>query len=205
MVVCSIVVSEVSISVSSGVAGDESSDHKIWSMCGSDGCKCGAAIHGSVQYCSNDTLWIQPCYCMFYDETRNVTMLGSCLFTCYNFRSSGIQNYYYPVKRYSVKNAASLNDEMCSPSISSIDTNRTGRFCGRCKEGHSLAVYSYHYTSCIPCTDYGYKNWLRYFAVSLLPLTLLYFLVISLKISVTSSKLNGLIFFAQCVASPAQI
>ena len=45
----------------------------------------------------------------------------------------------------------------------------------------------------------GTKNWLKYFAVALLPLTVFYFLVVILRISVASSHL---IFALQCLLSP---
>ncbi len=83
--------------------------------------------------------------------------------------------------------------------------HREGRFCGRCQVDYGLAVYSYQYTNCIPFTDYGLKNWLKYFAVSLLPLTLFYILVVTLRLSVTSSRLNGVLFILQCLMSPLQL
>ena len=195
----------VSLAGLSCSAGEEvSSDLKVWSDCSSGVCECGANVHRAVG-CTDEFLWIQPCYCMYYDHSTNRTLLGNCLLTCYYFNKSSIEHYYYPMRRYSVQNASLFNDAMCSPSTSLIVSNRTGRFCGRCKPGHGLAVYSYRYTGCIPCTDYGYKNWLRYFAVALLPLTLFYFLVIILRINITSSRLNGVIFVVQCLTAPAQI
>ena len=121
-----------------------------------------------------------------------VTMLNDS-----RFRGS-----YYHINRYSIQNASDMNTAICDPRNS---TNREGRFCGRCKKNYGLAAYSYHYASCIPCTDYGYKNWLRYFAVALLPLTLFYFLLVTFKINVNSSHLNGLVFIFQCVSSPVQL
>ena len=182
-----------------------SRDVKIWSDCSSGTCKCGPRVHRIVPHCSEETVWIQPCYCMYYDQDSNETIVGNCLPTCYYFNFSRVESFYYPVARYPVANATTFNAEMCSPATSLIETNRKGRFCGRCKKGYGLAAYSYHYTSCIPCTDYGYKNWLRYFAVALLPLTLFYFLVVTLRISATSSRWNGLVLTLQVLTSPAQM
>ena len=148
--------------------------------------------------CNEDNLQIKPCYCMYYDQTLNLTVVGNCMVSCY----AVTHVYYQTVTRYSVQNASLFNHDMCGIQF---DTHREGRFCGRCKEGFGLAVYSYHYTSCIPCTDYGYKNWLRYFAVALLPLTLFYFLVVLLRINVPSSHLNGIMFVIQCTLSPLQL
>lgn len=83
--------------------------------------------------------------------------------------------------------------------------NRVGRFCGGCDEGYGLSAYSYQFFSCVSCKDYGYKNWLIYFAVSLLPLTVFYVLAVMLSLNVTSSGLNGVILIIQCLSSPLQM
>ena len=73
--------------------------------------------------------------------------------------------------------------------------HHVGRFCSQCEERYGLAAYSYHFTSCILCDDdHGYKKWLRYFAVALLPLTVFYFLMVVLQINIVSSRLNGIVF-----------
>ena len=43
---------------------------------------------------------------------------------------------------------------------------------------------------------------MKYFVVALLPLTVFYFLVVILRISVASSHLNGIVFALQCLFSP---
>lgn len=187
------------------VSATETSERKIWTTCNSNNsCSCGDSLSGVVT-CSGENILIQPCYCMYYDQTENITVIGNCMLTCYYIHSGNYGNYHFPVKWYSEQNASSLNEDMCSSLISYVVTNREGRFCGRCKERFGLAAYSYHYTSCISCTDYGYKNWLRYFAVALLPLTLFYFIIVTLRINITTSRLNGIVFVLQSIGSPLQI
>ena len=70
------------------------------------------------------------------------------------------------------------------------------------QKGYGLAAYSYHYTNCIPCKNYGYKNWLIYFTVALLPLTLFYIFMVMFRVSFTSSYINGYVFAIQCILSP---
>ena len=178
---------------------------KIWTTCNSDNtsCTCGNTIDSAV-FCSDGNLLIQPCYCMYYDQALDLAVVGNCMLTCYYVHAGNKGNFHFPIEQYSEENATAFNDQICSAMVSYRDTHREGRFCGRCKEGYGLAVYSYHYTSCIPCTDYGYKNWLRYFAVALLPLTLFYFLVVVFRINITSSRLNGAVFVLQCMGSPLQ-
>lgn len=112
---------------------------------------------------------------------------------------------YYEMDRYSMVNGTQFNEAVCGLSYAHVDMHREGRFCGRCKEGYGLAAYSYHYTSCISCTDYGYTNWLLYFTVALLPLTVFYFFVVILKLNVTSSRFGGVVFMLQCAMSLGQL
>ncbi len=176
-------------------------DHRIWSKCDANGSRtCGSDI-GRAILCDDNSefIKIQQCYCLYYDQMRNMSLLGTCMTTCFQ------RSQYSTLFRYSVSNATLFNDVMCSPSVDGIDLHREGRFCGRCQVDYGLAVYSYQYTNCIPCADYGLKNWLKYFAVSLLPLTLFYILVVTLRLSVTSSRLNGVLFILQCLMSPLQL
>jgi hypothetical protein len=193
------------------LATDEGSllfeDRKIWSRCDTndDGiltCRCGDGLHRAVQ-CSDDgtSLQIQPCYCLYYETSENRTIAGNCMTTCYRDK----QHYSQSITRYSVEDGHQFNIEMCSSLLNMVDTNREGRFCGRCKDGYGLAVYSYHYTICIPCQHYSYMNWLRYLAVAFLPLTAFYVAVVLLKINVCSSRLSGILFAIQCLMSPEQL
>ena len=184
-------------------------DRKIWSICNSTSvdynsnrttvtCKCGSDILKTIE-CNNnaDSIHIQSCYCMFYDTSENSTLAGNCMMTCFNAGRKSFRS----ITRYSVENGSLFNNEMCS---SDFDIHREGHFCGCCKEGYGLAAYSYHYTSCIPCKDYSYKNWLRYFTVALFPLTVFYFAVVLLKINIFSSWISGIVFAIQCLVSPFQ-
>ncbi len=173
-------------------------DQKVWSVCSKNGsCSCGPNIYNAVQCTEgNEFLRIQNCYCMYYDEQQNMSFLGTCLISCNN--QAHPSSLFYFVER----NVSFFNDAICSNASTTVNTFREGRFCGRCKSNYGLAAYSYHYTSCIECTDHGYMNWLKYFAVALLPLTLFIFLVVVFKINVPSSHLNGIVFMMQCLTSP---
>ena len=101
-----------------------------------------------------------------------------------------------------ITSSTEFNEDICS-SLSSL--HRTGRFCGRCNSSYGLAAYSYKIMQCIPCQDYGYKNWIKYFTVALLPLTVFYILAVLLSFNVTSSSLNGIVLVIQCITSPVQM
>ena len=161
-------------------------------------CVCSKSVQdGAVQCHSNNTIAIRPCYCLYYDEKLNSSIVGHCLFTCYSNM------------RLKITNTTNLNHAVCkvhsisiAKHIHSKRINRIGRFCGSCDEDHGLAVYSYHYISCVKCKNYGYKNWLKYFAIALFPLTIFYVLALLLKINVTSSSSSGILVICQCTIMP---
>ena len=170
-------------------ASKSATDHKIWSTRDINGSySCGYDLMGEI-VCQDDEnfLLIKNCHCIYFEKDENKTVVGTCWITCFRGLSS------YAIFHYSMENATKVNDDVCSRQASVIDTHCEGRFCGRCKQGYGLAAYSYHYTSCIPCKDYGYKNWLIYFTVALLPLTLFYIFMVVFKVSFTSSYINDFV------------
>ena len=158
-----------------------------------DACACSSHdTAGPVtRYCnSSRSIKIKQCYCMYYDLTHNLSIVGHCYVSC-----------YYDISM-EVTSSTEFNASICREYG---QLNRTGRFCGQCNDGHGLSAYSYQQLSCIPCKDYGCKNWLRYFAVALLPLTVFYILAVLLSFNVTSSSLNGIVLVLQCLMSPQQL
>lgn len=181
------------------------SDRKIWSVCNYGNGSCSCPGRNTSVLCSEDTLKFPPCYCIYQDPAAdNMSIVGHCMLTCYNLDKDLGTDYYLSIGRLPVGNATQFNEEMCD-MLSGVPSHREERFCGRCTKGYGLAVYSYQYTSCIPCTGTGYKNWLKYFTVALLPLTFFYFVVLLLQINFTSSHLNGTVFVIQCTLSPLQL
>ena len=158
-------------------------------------CACSSSDKYRPVNCSTDsdkTITIQQCYCMYYDPTQNLSIVGHCYYSCYKFHGT----------KKRITSSIQFNDDICSQYG---HLNRIGRFCGRCNDTYGLAAYSYQLFSCIPCQNYGYRNWLRYFAVALLPLTVFYIAAVLLSFNVTSSSLNGIVFVMQCLLSPLQV
>ncbi len=59
-------------------------------------------------------------------------------------------HYLYSIERNYVDDASFVMMQYAITTIYTLlSTNCEGHFC---------AVYSYHYTACIECTDYSYKN-----------------------------------------------
>ena len=123
---------------------------------------------------------------MFYDSAFNVSIVGHSFYSCYQLGGAIAK----------ITSSAEFNADICRKYG---HLNRTGR---QCNDGYGLVAYSYSVLKCIPCRHSGYKNWLRYLAVALLPLTVFYILAVLLSFNVNSSSLNGLIVVIQCLSSP---
>ena len=164
----------------------------VWSKSDRD-CSCGSSVHHVVISCSDDSLSLQNCFCMYYDKGLNTTTIGSCFHTC--LRPGAL-------KFHRDKNATKFNQEVCLNISVAGNMHRRGRFCGECEEGYGLAAYSYHFIHCINCTDYGYKNWFKYFTIACLPLTVFYFVVISFRIRVTFPPMNCVVLVCQLLTLP---
>ena len=149
-------------------------------------CKCAKSLQDIV-VCQNKpyTLKLYACYCMTYNKNTDYVVVGSCQFSCQ--RSKG---YYFDI---TANTTVELNERMCSAY------NRQGQLCGSCIPGYAPPAYSYS-LSCVKCTT---NNWAKYTAVSLLPVTVFFIIVLVFRLSATSPKLNGFIICLQLVFSPS--
>ena len=78
--------------------------------------------------------------------------------------------------------------------------NRDGQLCGKCQKGFAPPVYSYS-VSCVNCAEYT-KNWVKYVAISFLPLTGFFILIVTFRISATSGTMNTFILISQTMTMP---
>ena len=161
---------------------------------GNISCECGDDIGGIIS-CDNKTkqVFVSICYCVTYAKHSDLLVVGACPYSCfYTTTISGIKNrsiYLLP------RNKSDLSDELCG------QWNREGQMCGRCKKGFAPPVLAYEF-GCMECNvTESVSGALKFVAAGLLPPTILFFLVITLRLSINSPKLIGFIFFAQLVAS----
>ena len=164
-----------------------------WFVPSGNSCKCGETYDDAVS-CDEDTkdVGVLDCYCMTFDSTHNVTVLGACFYNCVNATMSYNDFIYHNVPR----DIASANNSVCGYLY------RTGTLCGQCIEGYYLAVYSYNF-ECVQCSDELLNsNWGLYVAVAYLPLTIFIIFLFMFWVSVASPKLNAIIFIIQTFASP---
>ena len=157
------------------------------------GCKCGESIDYIVK--CNETLQesaILDCYCMTYNESTQMVVVGACLYNCMSTKDTK-DVVYQPMP----KTVEELNHDMCG------DFNRDGQLCGECKTNYSPPVYSYD-LHCRVCSD-GQYNWMKYVAIAFVPLTVFLVLILCCRISATSPKLYGFVMFSQFIAIPANV
>ena len=166
----------------------------VWST---SSCNCGSTLN-NILICSNNSIQLQLCHCMYYDDTFNTTFDGNCLQTC-RYQSS--KQLYYNLTRE--LNDTNFNEDMCLKNPIAGNTHRRGRFCGECEEGHGLAAYSYHFISCINCTDYGIKNWIWYIFIAYVPLTVFYFVIIGFRVRITNPPMNCIVLICQIISVPS--
>ncbi len=148
-------------------------------------CACSTYPPEGPVKCQNGSniIEVQPCFCVYYNRHLNTTEVGSCFYTCYQHSSTVLE----------VTNSTSFNDDFCDSHL------RRGFFCYECNQTLAMGVLSSLLIDCVECHDYGYKNWLKYFAITLLPLTLFYMLAVLLSFNITSSSLSGIVLVIQCI------
>ncbi len=73
--------------------------------------------------------------------------------------------------------------------------NRMGLLCGDCLDNYTVFFHSQRYL-CAECKD-GHLGWLFYLLSEILPVTLLFFFIVTFNISLTSGDANSFILFAQ--------
>ena len=148
-------------------------------------CVCGATLTGMVvcDDVAQESLLIVS-FCMSYDDTINDTVAGSCSF---NYHSPDAKLFYITLPN----DTSELNSFMCS------GLNRTGLLCSQCQQGLVPAVLTYR-KECVKCFDKRY-GWLLYITATLVPTTILCFLVMIFQFHVTSAEMNGIVFFCQII------
>lgn len=151
---------------------------------GSSECSCADTVGGVVRCADDDQIAsVVRCYCITFDPDERLSV-SPCLFTC--SVTGGMDFVPLPM------NVSEVNDAVCGRF------NRKGALCGQCIEGHEVTAFSIN-LECVPCMD---SNWLQYFAMTLLPLTAFFIVVVVLRFRATSAWLDAYIF-SQIITSPA--
>ena len=172
-------------------------------------CRCGDNIHNSV-YCFMDNsssnvsltpVGILDCSCMTWDDEKNTTVVGHCLFNCKNGSTSNrgrINRVYHTINNRSMQiSPSNLTKSVCGY------LNRDGRLCGKCASGFHPPAYSYS-QKCVKCPNEWY-NWFRFAAEAFGPLTIFLIIVLVFRISATSAQLSAYVLFSQNMTTPSNV
>ena len=169
---------------------------------GFDPCVCGASLAGGSGPCIGSQvtgtldIFIDVDYCMTFDEESNITYMGRCPYNNLPFHQNS-DSIHLP------QNASALNEFMCNATnfirhhYLCGQQRRQGMLCGKCENGLGPAVMSYTH-QCVECQWYG---WLLYLALSIIPATVLCFLIILLRVNVLSPPLNAIVLLCHVMVS----
>ena len=170
----------------------QSSCNTTWSFCDNGSCTCAAVPMEVLRCDTRKNSSILSCNCITFDETGSVTEIGNCIYNCGSRYEKGhVFTGYTPIPL----ETAELNERMCGMRF-----NRNGTLCGKCKDGYYPLAYSYN-TSCVQCPGEKH-NWWTFVLAAFLPLTIFYFVVVFLEVNITSSYLQGYVFYSQIVSMP---
>ena len=188
-----------------------------WTMnyANSRSCICGRGTYGLDGYpeCANhsdDRIMVEmdKKYCMTFNESDNMTYIGSCPYNSLLFLNEEIAGYGKIFNNVRLpQNALELNNFVCNVSnfterasyIRNVcgQQRRQGMLCSQCGDGLGPAILSYTHP-CVECKWYG---WLLYFILSFVPATILCFLIIVLRIDALSPPLNAIVIFCHVMVS----
>ena len=183
-----------SISYDNDSIADNTTHCPPWYRLNSSACECGSDLNGII-HCDPrvDYIMVLNGYCMTYDNTTGMTVVGACLHNFFNMSRAIASPYLSNYHKVPV-NASQLNEAMCG------DFNRQGQLCGECKDGYYFPVYSYE-LECMKC-NYSRYNWAKYFFIAYGPLTLFLLAIIFLRISTTSPPMVAFVLVSQYCGSP---
>ena len=138
---------------------------------------------------------LQYGYCSTYSEDNNNTQSLTTV-KCFYFQSTIM---HYNVTTYQNDkfillpvSLSELNDYMCGP------LNRKGTVCSQCATGYGPSVTSDRY-ECAKCAHLWFGV-LVYILVEFIPITMLYFVTLVFRVSVTTPPMPCFILYAQMVS-----
>lgn len=134
--------------------------------------------------------YVNPAYWIGF-ETENTTMLmaGPCPFGyCYG---GGLLRSGIPLIQEADRTL--LDQQVCN------SVSRTGMLCGKCIENHSVAMNSPEF-SCRNCKHHPFGA-LLFIVYYIIPVTILFYLIMTYNLRVTSGLFGAFLFFAQILGS----
>ena len=149
-------------------------------------------VHYNDSGCINSVL---DCNCETYDATKNTVEIGRCFFGC-QYRHVNMIDYTDDTFNYITMppNVYEWNEVFCGKF------NRSGTLCGKCQNGLYTQAYSFD-LSCVECTNVP-LNWCKYLLVAYLPLTCFCVFILTSKLVVPSTLVQGFVLYCQFITKP---
>ena len=149
-------------------------------------CQCyqNVSLERDIQ-CTPTSVSIGLGNCMTYENEKD-TFFAKCFY----FQTPNVtvtSHGYFSVP----SNASELNDFMCGPM------NRKGLVCSECIDGFGPSATSYGFM-CANCSNF-WSGVLLYILIEFVPTTIIYIIVLTFRISMTSAPMTGFIFYCQLV------
>ena len=141
-------------------------------------------LHCDLQAYVNPAYWIG-----FKEDNATILVASPCPFGyCYG---SGL--FHDGVPLIQEANKTLLDQQVCG------NMSRTGILCGECIENHSVAMNSPEF-SCHNCKHYSFGG-LLFIAYYIIPVTILFYFIMTYNLRITSGLFGAFLFFAQIIGS----
>lgn len=178
-------------SVDTAALAVEQCENRTWHMANIDNhgnvsCECGDSLNGII-YCANN-VFIMSMLCISYDKHYG-EVVGWCPYT-YRRPIASRLGFYNRLPE-------NVNDlhQFCKV------LKRRGRLCGRCIKDHGYPLYP-NFITCVECKSSLASRLGLFIMAAFGPLTLFLVVVICCRISITSAKMNALVFVSQVITLP---
>ena len=144
-------------------------------------CVCSSYTTMSDVKCSKDGAFLRIGVCMTYNNITNVTEIGTCPYISQHIIDSSDAFNFFRLP----KTTSNLTSFMCG------SLHRKGLLCGECEDGFGPALYS-NTLECKKCWGHGF-GLLLYITLTVIPTTVLYFILVIFHISASSPPLNAFV------------
>ena len=137
--------------------------------------------------CTEDGVLLRLGFCMTFDDDKNITIVGHCLYYQLDTTKQNVTEQKYIQLPSEVSD---LNRYMCEP------LNREGLICSKCMDGFAPSFTSNIRYQCVNCTNAWYGVPL-FLIVELVPVTVLYLFMLVFQINLTSAPMTSFLLFSQ--------
>lgn len=143
--------------------------------------------------CENELVMAGVCLTRLANDSGLVAY-GKCPYITFHKIQKFRGNLFYHIDF----EISTLTEETCGP------LNRKGLLCSECYEGYGPAVYAFG-NKCVKCHGSVYSRWALYLFVTLLPITVFYFIVIVFNINAAAPPLTAFVLYCQIFVTINQI